>query len=218
MEVDDLRRALSHQADELQRAEEEKNRIASQKSDVARTVALLESDLKRVRRDAEAFGRDLKNLRAEKERWEAKQKDEAVKAERARKQSQTQIRLLNEQLEGQREKARRAKEDLRNHVCYSEYVASVLSLQRLKLIAICRDVGQLSAIKVQHNKECKGLIVQIRYLKAKFTRESTLRYDLGYQKQYLLVLLTKFETRLVMSNAALNLSLISLSVVVSSVY
>jgi hypothetical protein len=55
-------------------------------------------------------------------------------------------------------------------------------------------------IKVQHNKECKGLIVQIRYLKAKFTRESTLRSDLGYQKQYLLVLLTKFEKRLVMSN------------------
>jgi chromosome segregation ATPase len=126
-EVDDLRRALSNQADELQKAEEEKNRVASQKSDVARTVGLLESDLKRVRSDAEAVGRDLKHLRVDKERCDAKQKDEAIKTERARKQSQTQIRLLNEQLEGQREKTRRAKEELRTHVCFSVYVASVLT-------------------------------------------------------------------------------------------
>ena len=37
--------------------------------------------------------------------------------------------------------------------------------------------------------------MQIRYLKAKFTRESTLRFDLAYQKQYLLVLLAQFEKR-----------------------
>lgn len=48
---------------------------------------------------------------------------------------------------------------------------------------------------MQHKQECKGLIVQIRYLKAKFTRESTLRDDLSYQKQYLLVLLASFEAR-----------------------
>jgi molecular chaperone GrpE (heat shock protein) len=85
----------------------------------------LESDLKRVRKDAEAFGHDLKYLRAEKEKWDAKQRDEAAKAERARKQSQTQIRLLNEQLDSQREKVRRIKEDLRNHVCSSKYVLSI---------------------------------------------------------------------------------------------
>lgn len=106
----------------MQRTEEEKNRIASQKNDVARTVALLEADLKRVRRDAEAFGRDLKHLRAEKERWDAKQKEETAKVERARKQSQTQIRLLNEQLDGQREKVKRARDELQNHVCFSTYV------------------------------------------------------------------------------------------------
>jgi hypothetical protein len=103
--------------------------------------------------------------------------------------------LLNEQLESQREKARRAKEDLRTHVCSSAYVPSVMTCQKRNLTTICRDDGQLSAVKVQHNRECKGLIVQIRYLKAKFTRESTLRCDLGYQKQYLLTLLTKFEKR-----------------------
>lgn len=119
MEIDDLRKALSHQSDELQRSEEEKNRLAAQKTDVSRTVAALEGDLQRVRRDAEAFGRDLKHLRAEKDRWDAKHTEEATKADRARKQSQTQIRLLNEQLDGLREKLQRAKQELDHHVCSS---------------------------------------------------------------------------------------------------
>ena len=38
-------------------------------------------------------------------------------------------------------------------------------------------------------------MVQIRYLKAKFTRESTFRCDLGYQKQYLLVLMSRLERK-----------------------
>jgi chromosome segregation ATPase len=116
-EIDDLRRALDDQAGQLQRAQSEKNRIAAEKSDVARTVATLEADLRRVRRDAEAFGRDLKLLRTEKERVEAEQREETQRADRARKQSQTQIRVLTEQLDSQKAKALRAKEELQSHVC-----------------------------------------------------------------------------------------------------
>ncbi|KAI0352396.1 hypothetical protein OH77DRAFT_1498058 [Trametes cingulata] len=61
----------------------------------------------------------------------------------------------------------------------------------------CENSGRVTlarlALKQQHNKECKGLMVQIRYLKAKFTREYTFRCDLGYQKQYLLVLMARLE-------------------------
>jgi hypothetical protein len=57
------------------------------------------------------------------------------------------------------------------------------------------DSSQLSALREQHKLESKGLIVQIHYLKAKFTRENTLRMDLGYQKRYLLVLLSRRERR-----------------------
>ena len=53
------------------------------------------------------------------------------------------------------------------------------------------------ALKVKHNKECKGLFVQIRYLKAKFSREAALRDGLSYQKSYLLVLLQQHEKRYV---------------------
>jgi hypothetical protein len=52
----------------------------------------------------------------------------------------------------------------------------------------------LVALRNQHKQECKGLIVQIKYLKAKYTRESTMRSDLGFQKHYLLVILSKFES------------------------
>jgi len=56
-----------------------------------------------------------------------------------------------------------------------------------------RDEHWVSTLKLQHNKECKGLLVQIRYLKAKFTREALFRDHLGYQKQYLLEILSQFE-------------------------
>ncbi|KAL1747869.1 hypothetical protein HDZ31DRAFT_72004 [Schizophyllum fasciatum] len=170
LEIEDLRRALSDQADELHRAEGERHRIEAERSDVAKTVGVLEADLKRVRRDAEAFGRDLQALRGEKEKLEAKRKED----ERARKQAQAQIRLLTEQVERHKEGARKARAELEGHACGFDEV-------------------QVRAIEMRHKEECKGLLVQIRYLKAKFTRESGLRGELAHQKRYLLVLLSKFE-------------------------
>lgn len=117
LEIEDLRRALDDCAHDLKRVEKEKDKVATEKSDVARTVAALEADLKRVRRDAEAFGRDLKLLRGEKEKLEVTNKDEIAKAERARKQAQTQIRLLTEQLETQKDKTAQALGNLKSHVC-----------------------------------------------------------------------------------------------------
>ncbi|KAH9927002.1 uncharacterized protein B0H18DRAFT_306413 [Fomitopsis serialis] len=174
LEIDELRRAISTQADELLRAENERNRIAAEKSDVVHSVAALEADLQRVRRDAEMFGRDLKLLRTQKDRLEEERRIEQEKADRAQKQAQSQIRVLKGELDSQKEKARTAAEKLQKHVCVA-------------------DAGQLKDLHEQHKDECRGLIIQIRYLKAKFTRESGLRSDLGYQKHYLLVLLAHYE-------------------------
>ncbi|KAJ2918654.1 hypothetical protein MD484_g1796, partial [Candolleomyces efflorescens] len=174
LEIEELKQALDDRSSQLKKAEREKDRIASEKDGVAKTVSGLEADLRRVRRDAEAFGRDLRMLRAEKEKLEGKLKEEVQKGERAKKQSQTQVKLLNEQLESQKQRATRALEVYENHVCAA-------------------DGKQVSDLKMQHNKECKGLMVQIRYLKAKFVRESSFRSDLTYQKRYLLVILAQFE-------------------------
>ena len=116
-EIDELRKALSDRAEELHRAEAEKERLTAESNGVAQTVASLESDLRRVKRDAEAFGRDLKLLRVEKEKLEVKHRDESTKAERVKKQLQTQLKLLGEQLDEQKNKAVQAKNELENHTC-----------------------------------------------------------------------------------------------------
>ena len=119
LEIEDLRRALSTQADELHRAEQEKNRAAMEKGDLARTVSALETDLRRVRRDAEAFGRDLRELRSQKEKLEKDRKEDGAKAERAQKQAQAQIRVLKDEAKGEREKARALQEEWSRHICAS---------------------------------------------------------------------------------------------------
>ena len=115
LEIEDLRNAISEQADDLHRAEKEKNLIAAEKEDVARTVASLEADLRRVKKNAEAFGRDLKRLRAEKEDMEESHKHELARLESSKKRAQSQIRVLSEQLENQKGAAQRAQEDLKRH-------------------------------------------------------------------------------------------------------
>jgi len=57
------------------------------------------------------------------------------------------------------------------------------------------EEGDVARLRLQHNKECKGLFLQIRYLKNKFTRESTLRVELAYQKHYLLTIISRLEKK-----------------------
>lgn len=116
-EIEELRSALSTQTNRLTVVQAEKSRIASERRDVQHSVAKLETDLRRVQRDAEIFGRDLKHLRVEKERLEEKHREELAHSTRVCKQNQTQIRLLNEQLAGQRDKAKRATDVFKTHVC-----------------------------------------------------------------------------------------------------
>lgn len=117
LEIEDLRRALADRADDLERAEAEKNRIAHEKTDMTRNVTSLEADLRRVKHDAEAFGRDLKALRAQKDKLESEQKEERSKAERAQKQNQTEIRLLKDEAKEQKEKALALQRRWKDHVC-----------------------------------------------------------------------------------------------------
>ncbi|KIJ55564.1 hypothetical protein M422DRAFT_151101 [Sphaerobolus stellatus SS14] len=176
-EIDDLRNELSAQGRELERVQLEKDQANAERSEIVRTIASLESDLKRVRRDAEALGKDLKELKTERDKAEAKYREDQFKSERVQKQLATQIRLANEQADIQRAKAKKAIADWQSHVCKQTGTSG----------------PGVEAIQAKHKEECKGLLVQIKYLKAKFTRESIFRADLGYQKHYLLQLLSKFE-------------------------
>jgi hypothetical protein len=64
-----------------------------------------------------------------------------------------------------------------------------LLVSHLTLVFVRRKPEQVESLKKMHNKECKGLMVQIRYLKDKFYRESLLRQDVSYQKKYLIQVL-----------------------------
>lgn len=109
-EIEELKQTLDDRDGQLYKVQRENE-------GVAKGVSALEADLRRVRKDAEAFGKDLKLLRAEKDKLESKLKEEITKAERTKKQNQTQIKLLNEQLEVQKQRATRALEVYEGHVC-----------------------------------------------------------------------------------------------------
>ena len=51
---------------------------------------------------------------------------------------------------------------------------------------------------MRHKQECKALLLDIRYLKVKFTRENTFREDLSLQKEYLLILIGKLSRQYVL--------------------
>ncbi|KAI6164552.1 hypothetical protein EDD17DRAFT_1755066 [Pisolithus thermaeus] len=73
-EIDELRRALANSTDELQRTEQEKNRIIIEKTTIVQTIDSLEAELRRVRKDTAAIGLDLKALKAEKQKMHEKHK------------------------------------------------------------------------------------------------------------------------------------------------
>lgn len=116
-EIEDLRRELSEQAHELERIESEKNQARADRSGIIRSVTSLESDLKRIRSEAEVLGRDLKGLKMERDKSETRHRDELSKADRAQKQLSAQLRLAKEQLESQREKTKMAIAQWNDHVC-----------------------------------------------------------------------------------------------------
>lgn len=118
-EIESLRREISEQARELEKMESEKNQARADQSGIVRSVTSLELDLKRVISDAEALGRDLKDLKTERDVSETRHRNELDKANRAQKQLCAQLRLANEQLEAQREKTKKALADRDNHVCQS---------------------------------------------------------------------------------------------------
>ncbi|THH07320.1 hypothetical protein EW145_g3460 [Phellinidium pouzarii] len=149
-EIGDLHAAVSSQTKKCMEMEH----TQSEGPNIRDVAWKLEMEIKCVQQEAEFYGRDLQQLRSEKDRMDMHYRQELEQHERANKETRTQLRLLKEQL---------------------------------------ADTEGVEGLKIKHKNECKGLFVQIRYLKAKFTRESYLRDDLGYQKHYLLLLLSRFE-------------------------
>lgn len=100
-EIESLRAAFSSQAEELYQARSEKKRTLSGGGDI-HAASKLESELKRIQQHADQFGRDLIQLRGEREKLLAHHQDELQQHERVNKQIHSQMRLLKEQLAAQK--------------------------------------------------------------------------------------------------------------------
>ncbi|KAG8949436.1 hypothetical protein FRC04_008535 [Tulasnella sp. 424] len=164
-EIDELRVAVSGaEAAKAQRTQER----------AAENITGLQEELRRLVKDAGDFARDLDDLRSERDALVAHSEEEKAAADRAKVQAESQIRLLKERITDLEKKANSAENAPTGHVYLS-------------------DEQALQALKTQHKNECKGLIVQIRYLKERVRREATMRSDLAYQKTWLLGIIGVME-------------------------
>jgi len=194
-EIEDLKEALTQRSSELERVEQEKKRMSKEHSDVMRTVSSLENDLKRVKKDAETFGRDLRALKAERDELTLKRREENGRAERVQDQLRSHIRVLEQQLDVQMSRRVALEDQMQAHIC-GGYVPILFYSPVSQCAHDPRsEEGDVARLRLQHNKECKGLLLQIRYLKDKFTRESTFRIELAYQKNYLLTIISHLEKK-----------------------
>ncbi|KAG8805330.1 hypothetical protein FRC17_005562, partial [Serendipita sp. 399] len=184
-EIGDLKREIAWREEELDL--ERRNKAGG--GELSVVVEELEAQVVRLKSDAEHFHHDLAALRTSKKGSEDRLREETSRSERIQTQLRVQLAVLEKELEEQRLRSQYMRED---HVCGSGYV----KCDALKEVVDhdCRDEGALSRMKVQHNRECKGLMLQISYLKSKYTRENIFRQHLMYQKDYLLHLLSRLET------------------------
>ncbi|KAK0548322.1 hypothetical protein OC861_003625 [Tilletia horrida] len=66
-----------------------------------------------------------------------------------------------------------------------EALRSVKEARRYEESALDLHMELIGKIRQHHIEECKGLMLRIRYLKAKWVRENDFRADLSYQKTFL---------------------------------
>lgn len=189
-EISDLRQVIQDQAAELQGTEEERKRLASERAQVARTVAALEADLNNVRREAGKIRRDVAQLRDERAHLHAQSKEDKMLAEKA----QTQVRRLRDDIASLQKRVRRHEEAAANHVCAAYVGASARKLHFAdNYVTVSRDDETLASMQQLHREHCQSFMRRIHYLKARVTRESAFRSDLVYQKQHLLGTIGCFE-------------------------
>lgn len=148
-------REISQLRNSLHTKEAEHRLLQDERGDILRGVAGLQSDLQRVRQDAISLGIDLANVRRERDAIDAKRAGDGTEAAK-----------LKEELNEAKRKLEGLEQKTAEHVCTSNPTTDL-------------------EVRTRHSQEAKGLLVQIRHLKLRVTREATFRNDLSYQKTYL---------------------------------
>ncbi|CAO1637404.1 unnamed protein product [Parajaminaea phylloscopi] len=164
--IGQLHATLKEQSEDIQRLTGERSRLHAQREVILRDVSTLEADLIRVRAESQRFGQDLEKLRQEKEQ------QQRLRVNSAR---ETSVSITAE--------AQETIAQLKDKLAQAQRMIRQLEV----------GDGTTSSLRAKHEAECKGLLLQIRYLKTKFMRESDLRQDLCFQKSYLLQIVGGLE-------------------------
>ena len=103
-ELEDLRSAFSSQASRLQKMQSN-TRHDRENPEAQKLAARLEAEIKRISQEADRFGRDLIELRDERDYLIEKHRRELEHHERVGKQNKAELQLLHDQVTGLRHNA-----------------------------------------------------------------------------------------------------------------
>ncbi|KAN0060040.1 hypothetical protein ACQY0O_008013 [Thecaphora frezii] len=192
-QMEAIHAALRNKKAEFDEVVGDRDRLRAERDEIVRDVGKFESELRRVRREADRQGSDLEALRAERERVTAQRARDEEEKQRARERDMQQVQNLVKQLKVKTQEVEQVKAKLEEadrirsaapppYTTASHQAAQQQQQQQLQQ-------QMLMSLRLQHAQECKGLMLQIRYLKAKLMRETDLRSDLAHQKTYITLLL-----------------------------
>lgn len=189
-QLEELHAELRRQDRDLKKMAGDRERLAEERVEIMQDVAALEGDLRRVRGESERFGADLERLRRERE--EQRRRGEAAGSNAAGAAAARE----GSSLASVTAEAQETIASLKRRLDYAQRMIQDLEVR--ESLAATVGPGQHAhqdavALRAKHTAECKSLLTQIRYLKAKFMRESDLREDLCFQKRYLLQMVGGLE-------------------------
>lgn len=111
-EVESLRQLLSEREAGMKAMSSAVQMARGAQNEAERVVRSLQTELKRVKSEAERLGNDIEQLKLERVEENGREKD---KQQRARAQAQAQMRVLNEQLQSAKDAAGQLQLRLKDH-------------------------------------------------------------------------------------------------------
>ncbi|WVQ75425.1 hypothetical protein IAR50_005049 [Cryptococcus sp. DSM 104548] len=165
-----LRETLSERESSLEQAESRLERFRQERRTVARELGEFDKDLQRHKQESDAFGVELQELKKEQTEKTRRHAAELSALERDLQDAKDRESRMRRELVDAHEKYEQVEQWRRSHE--NDTKLSDAMVQQ----------------KARFKSQSRELAAQIKYLKAKYTRESTFRNALALQKRYLLLL------------------------------
>ncbi|WWC91338.1 uncharacterized protein L201_006281 [Kwoniella dendrophila CBS 6074] len=170
-ELDRLQETLSQRTRSMDESQSRLAKYQKERETVFRELEEFEKDLQKQRAESKQFGVQLHALKNEQNNTAEKHQVELKALERELKEAKEIEKYTSRQLDDVQKKSDQLESWKSNHECEN-------------------GLSQAMIDQKQHFKtQSRNLATQIKYLKAKFTRESTFRNSLSLQKRYLLLLI-----------------------------